>query len=168
MATDGTWTVALPAMTPGDWRAFTQFTARHPSDVAVPLVLSTPLTVPGQATTAPLPSSSNIASVDGYTVSVSGQPSAGQNSSVTLDFNSGGEPVTELQPYLDTYAHVTAIRAGNLAFAHMHPSSPVTRDRGGPSLSIESAFPASGNWRLFIEFQTAGIVHTAEITLHVN
>lgn len=168
MAADGTWSVALPAMLPGDWRAYTQFTARPASDVIVPLVLSTPLTVPGEAPTAPIPPASNTASVDGYTVTVSGQPAAGQHSPLTLDFSSGGQPVTDLQPYLDTYAHVTAIRAGNLAFAHLHPTNPVNGDHGGPTLNIESAFPASGDWRLFIEFQTGGTVHTAETTIQVG
>jgi hypothetical protein len=168
MAADGTWSLTLPAMTPGDWRAYTKFTARQASDVIVPLVLSTPLTVPGEATTAPIPPPSNAASVDGYTVTVSGQAAASQHNPLTLDFRSNGQPVTDLQPYLDTYAHVTAIRSGNLAFAHLHPSNPVNGDHGGPTLSIESAFPASGDWRLFIEFQTAGTVHTAETTIHVG
>jgi hypothetical protein len=35
-------------------------------------------------------------------------------------------------------------------------------------LSIESAFPAAGDWRLFIEFQTAGTVHAAETTIRVG
>jgi hypothetical protein len=167
MAADGTWSVTLPAMTPGDWRAYTQFTARQLGDVTVPLVLSTALTVPGESTAAPIPGPSNTASVDGYTLTVAGQPVAAQHSLLTLDFSSSGQPVTDLQSYLDTYAHVTAIRAGNLAFAHLHPSNPVNGHHGGPTLSIESAFPASGDWRLFIEFQTAGTVHTAETTIHV-
>ena len=168
MAADGTWSLTLPAMTPGDWRAYTQFTARPASDVIVHLVLSTPLTVPGQATTSPTPPPSNAASVDGYTVTISGQAAASQHNPLTLGFSSNGQPVTDLQPYLDTYAHVTAIRSGNLAFAHLHPSNPVNGDHGGPTLSVESAFPASGDWRLFIEFQTTGTVHTAETTIHVG
>jgi hypothetical protein len=168
MAADGTWTASLPAMAPGDWRAYTQFTARHPSDVTVPLVLSTPLTVPGAATMQPIPAPSNTATVDGYAVTLSGQPAAGQDSPLTFAFSRDGQPVTDLQPYLDTYAHVTAIRAADLAFAHLHPQNPVNRDRGGPTLTVEAHFPDSGDWRLFIQFQTGGIVHTAEMTLDVG
>ncbi|HTX96358.1 MAG TPA: hypothetical protein VME67_16755 [Mycobacterium sp.] len=76
MAADATWSLTLPAMKPGDWPAYTQFTARQASDVIVPLVLPTPLTVPGEATTAPMPPLSNTASVDGYTVTASGQAAA--------------------------------------------------------------------------------------------
>jgi hypothetical protein len=168
MAADGTWTTALPAMAPGDWRAYTQFTARHPSDVTVPLVLSIPLTVPGAVTMQSIPAPSNTATVDGYTVTLSGQPAAGKDSPLTFAFSRDGQPVTDLQPYLDTYAHVTAIRAADLAFAHLHPQNPVNGDHGGPTLTVDAHFPASGDWGLFIQFQTGGIVHTAEMTLHVG
>ncbi|PXX06243.1 hypothetical protein C8E89_11416 [Mycolicibacterium moriokaense] len=168
MAADGTWTATLPAMAPGDWRAYTQFTARHPSDVTVPLVLSTPLTVPGAASMQPIPAPSSTAAVDGYTVTLSGQPAAGQDSALTFAFSRDGQPVTDLQPYLDTYAHVTAIRAADLAFAHLHPQNPVNGDHGGPTLTVDAHFPDSGDWGLFIQFQTGGVLHTAEMTLPVG
>jgi len=57
MGADGARSVTLPAMTPGDWRAYAQFTAHQASDVTVPLVLSTPVSAAGTATTAPLPAS---------------------------------------------------------------------------------------------------------------
>lgn len=167
MAADGTWTAPLPAMAPGNWRVYTQFTARHPSDVTVPLVLSTPLTVPGAVTMQPIPALSSTATVNGYTVSLSGQPAAGQDSPLTFGFSRDGQPVTDLQPYLDTYAHVTAIRAADLAFAHLHPQNPVNGDHGGPALTVDAHFPDSGDWGLFIQFQTGGVLYTAEMTLHV-
>jgi hypothetical protein len=168
MAADGTWTATLTAMAPGDWRAYTQFTANQPGDVTVPLVLSTALSVPGTASMQPVPAPSNTATVDGYTVTLSGQPAVGHDSLLTFTFSRDGQPVSDLQPYLDTYAHVTAIEVGNLAFAHLHPENPVTGDHGGPTLSVQTAFPASGDWRLFIQFQTAATVHTAEMTVHVG
>lgn len=167
MAADGTWTADLPAMPPGDWRAYTQFTVNHPSDVTLPLVLSVALSVPGPATPQPIPAPSNTTTIDGYTITLSGQPTAGHDSPLTLAFSHDGQPVTDLQPYLDTYAHVTAIEARTLAFTHIHPQNPVNGDHGGPNLRVEAAFPASGEWRLFIQFQTAGTLHTAEMTVHV-
>ena len=44
----------------------------------------------------------------------------------------GSKPVTDLQPYLDTYAHLTAFHEGDAAFAHLHPTTKVTGDHGGP------------------------------------
>ncbi|HZE01023.1 MAG TPA: hypothetical protein VE155_04575 [Pseudonocardiaceae bacterium] len=35
----------------------------------------------------------------------------------------GPLPVTDLQPYLDTYAHLTAFHGGDLAFADLHPTA---------------------------------------------
>jgi hypothetical protein len=167
MAADGTWTAQLPAMPPGDWRAYTQFTVNHPSDVTLPLVLSVALSVPGLATRQPIPAPSNTATVDGYTITLCGQPTAGHDSPLTFAFSQDGQPVSDLQPYLDTYAHVTAIEAGTLAFTHIHPQNPVNGDHGGPNLAVEAAFPTSGDWRLFIQFQTAGTLHTAEMTVRV-
>ena len=167
MAANGTWTALLPAMPPGDWRAYTQFTVNRPSDVTLPLVLSVALSVPGLATRQPIPAPSNTATIDGYTITLSGQPTAGHDSPLTFAFSQDGQPVTDLQPYLDTYAHVTAIEAGTLAFTHIHPQNPVNGDHGGPNLPVEAAFPGSGDWRLFIQFQTAGTLHTAEMTVHV-
>jgi hypothetical protein len=168
MGADGTWSATLPAMAPGDWRAYSQFTVNQPSDVTLPLVLSVALSVPGAVTTQPIPAPSNTASVDGYTVTLSGQPIAGHESALTFAFSRDGQPVTDLQPYLDTYAHVTAVEAGSLAFAHLHPRDPVKADHGGPNLTVEAAFPSSGDWRLFIQFQTTGTLHTAEMTVHVG
>lgn len=77
----------------------------------------------------------------------------------------GGTPVTDLQPYLDTYAHLTALHEGDLAFTHLHPQGTVNGDHGGPTLSFAADLPTAGNWRLFLQFQTAGALHTAAITL---
>ncbi|MBR7834926.1 hypothetical protein KDL01_16755, partial [Actinospica durhamensis] len=56
MREDGTWTVALPALPAGSYRAFTTFAAPDSSQ-GTPLLyqLSSPFTVAGQATTSPTP-----------------------------------------------------------------------------------------------------------------
>jgi hypothetical protein len=80
---------------------------------------------------------------------------------LTVTVSKNGIPVTDLQPYLDTYAHLTALHEGDLAFAHLHPKGTVNGDHGGPTLSFAADLPSAGNWRLFLQFQTAGVVHTA-------
>jgi hypothetical protein len=82
---------------------------------------------------------------------------------VTISRN--GAPVTDLEPYLDTYAHVTAIHQGDLAFAHLHPEGTLNGDHGGPSLSFHAAMPEPGNYRMFVQFQTHAALHTAAITV---
>jgi hypothetical protein len=156
MAADGTWTAPLATAAPGAYRAYTQFVVKGTDEV-----LSQPLTVPGDDTKAALPAPSATTSVDGYTLTVGGdQPMAGMTHRLTVSVTKDGQPVTDLQPYLDTDAHVTAFHATDGAFAHLHPQG-----RTGSTLTFEAMLPKAGAWRLFIQFQTAGILHTAALTV---
>ncbi|MGW2372613.1 MULTISPECIES: hypothetical protein [Kitasatospora] len=168
MATDGTWTAPLAALTPGTWRLYTSFTPNSGDGKGNSLVLSRTVTVDGAASTEQLPAASATAEVDGYTVTVKGSPMANMAHEMTVSIAKDGKPVTDLQPYLDTYAHLTAFHAGDLAFAHLHPETTVNGDHGGPDLTFHAEFPQSGDWRLFLQFQTAGQLHTAALTLKVS
>ncbi len=169
MSTDGTWTAPLAPAQPGTYRAYASFITKDPSGKAVALVLSQLVTVPGTAIVMPLPAASPTTQVDGYTVTLSGdQIMAGTEHPLTATVSKDGQPVTDLQPYLDTYAHLTAFHDNDLAFAHLHPHGTVNGDHGGPTLSFEAMLPKSGNWRLFLQFQTAGVLHTAAVTLSVR
>ena len=94
---------------------------------------------------------------------------AGMTHTFTVSVSKNGQPVRDLQPYLATYVHLTAIHEGDLAFAHLHPEgASATADTGGPTLTFQTAMPETGNWRLFIQFQTGGVLHTAAITVSVS
>lgn len=164
MAADGTWSVTPSAPTPGSYRIYTQFLPHGRDDA---LVLSRPTSVGGSAPSSPLPSPGTSAAADGYTVSIAGEPKAGEDSELRLTFTRAGKAVTGLQPYLDTYAHVTAIHQGDLAFAHLHPDTTASNDTGGPRLTLHADLPEAGNYRVFIQFQTDGTLHTASVTLTV-
>jgi hypothetical protein len=156
MAADGTWTAPLAAAQPGDYRAYTQFVVKGASEV-----LSRPLTVPGGGTKAALPAPAATTEVDGYTLTVGGdKPMAGMTHQLTVSVAKDGRPVTDLQPYLDAYAHLTALHAGDLAFAHLHPQG-----RDGSTLTFEAMLPKPGDWRVFVQFQTGGVLHTGAITV---
>ncbi|MFI6893613.1 hypothetical protein ACIBM4_05825 [Streptomyces sp. NPDC050256] len=165
MAADGTWTADLDALTVGSWRLFASFTPDSGAGKGNGFVLSRTVTVPGTETTTPLPAA---AEVDGYTVAVKGEPMAGMAHPMTVTVAKGGKPVTDLQPYLDTYAHLTAFHEGDTAFAHLHPTTKANGDHGGPELSFNAELPTAGNWRLFLQFQTGGKLHTAALTLKVG
>ena len=165
MSPDGTWTAPTAAVGPGDYRAYVQFVP-HADAAAGALILSTPLTVQGAASpAAALPAATSSTVVDGYQVALTGAPKAGVAGPLTITITRDGRPVTDLQPYLDTYAHVTAIHQGDLAFAHLHPEGTVAGDRGGPSLTLHAELPSAGNYRMFVQFQTGGTLHTAPITV---
>ncbi|MGH3604837.1 MAG: hypothetical protein ACRDQI_12530, partial [Pseudonocardiaceae bacterium] len=53
----------------------------------------------------------------------------------------------------------------DLAFAH--PASARHGQRGPrwPDAVFEAMLPKSGNWRVFLQFQTASVLHTAAVTL---
>lgn len=184
MAPDGTWTADLPALEPGAWRLYASFTpgasagtgtdagtgagTRPPQD----LVLSRTLTVTGAAHATPLPKPAATATVDGYTVTVKAALTAGTAGPLTVGVARGGAPVTGLEPYLGTYAHLTAFHAGDQALAHLHPLSEAAADagedpHGGPELAFHAELPKPGDWRLFLQFKTGGVLHTAALTLRV-
>lgn len=168
MAADGTWSADLASLTPGSWRMFASFTPAAGAGKGKDLVLSRTVTVPGKATDTPLPAPARSTQTDGYTVTVKGEPMAGMAHPLTVSVAEGGKPVADLQPYLDTYAHLTAFHEGDAAFAHLHPTTKVTGDHGGPNLNFHAELPTSGNWRLFLQFRTGGTLHTAALTLHVG
>ncbi len=165
-AEDGTWTADLAALAPGSWRLYADFvpnTGPH----AAELVLSRTVTVPGDPAPVPLPAPAGTTTVDGYTVALHARPMAGAHQLVAT-VSQGGRPVTDLQPYLDSYAHLSAFHEGDQALAHLHPADAVNGDHGGPTLTFQALLPEPGDWRVFLQFQTAGRLHTAELTLHVD
>lgn len=164
MREDGTWVTSLPTLPPGDYRAYATFAAPDAS-AGTPQVyqLSRPFTVPGSVSDVALPAPSAGAGVDGYQVTVSGQPKAGAPATLHLSFTHDGRPVPYFQRYLDGYAHVTAFHARDLAFAHFTPAT-----GQGANLSTQATFAESGAWRLFVTFQTTSTPLTAQFTLDVS
>ncbi|WP_431679762.1 hypothetical protein [Kitasatospora sp. KL5] len=167
MAADGTWTAPLTALRPGDWRFYASFVPDAGAGRGSGLVLSRTLTVPGSAADTPLPPASGTATADGYTLTVTGSPKAGAAGELKATVTRDGKPVTDLQPYLGTFAHLTAFHAGDQAFAHLHPQA-AEGAAGGPELTFHAELPKAGDWRLHLQFQTGGTLHTAALTLHAG
>jgi len=166
MATDGTWTANLAALTPGSYRAYASFATPDAQGKSIAFVLSVPLTVPGPATAVAVPPATPTTTVDGYTLTLSGQAMTGASSPLTLHLTQNGQPVTDLQPYLETYAHLSAFHTGDLAFAHLHPQGGIAAtDNGGPDLTFNAEFVEAGAWRMYVQFQTNGTLHTAAFTV---
>jgi hypothetical protein len=170
MAADGTWTAPVAPLAAGVWRAYASFIAKDMSGKQTPLVLSAPITVSGgMAMTTPLPKAATSTHVDGYTLTLGAQAMmANMTHALTVTVSKDGKPVTDLQPYLATYAHLTAFHQGDLTFAHLHPQGEAMGDHGGPALTFEAMLSKAGNWRLFIQFQTGGTLHTAAITVTIG
>jgi hypothetical protein len=163
MDADGTWRVAAPFGGPGTYRAFADF---KPTG-AGPLTLGIDAEVPGEVTPRPLPAPATTASVDGYTVTLKGTLTAGRASRLDLTVSRGGRPITDLQPYLAAYGHLVALRQGDLAYLHVHPDGEPGdgRTKPGPTVTFHAEAPSAGTYRLYLDFQHDGVVHTAEFTV---
>ncbi|WP_035841380.1 hypothetical protein [Kitasatospora azatica] len=166
----GGWTAQLAAPEAGTWRFYASFTPDSGPGKGRAYVLSRTATVPGPQSEVPLPAPAGSATTpDGYTVTATvpgGRLMAGMAHELTVTVSKDGQPVTDLQPYLETYAHLTAFHAGDQAFAHLHPETTATGERGGPTLTFHAELAEPGDWRLFLQFQTAGQLHTAALTLN--
>ncbi|WP_307725510.1 heavy-metal-associated domain-containing protein [Kocuria turfanensis] len=105
--------------------------------------------------------------VDGFQVSVEGDLSAGSASDLTISVTRDGQPVTTLEPYLGAYGHLVALRAGDLAYLHVHPegAEPVAGEVSGPDVEFATTAPTPGRYYLYFDFQVDGQVHTAQFTL---
>jgi hypothetical protein len=159
---DGTWSVPLTFTEAGDHRVFADFTPAGDPDGA--LTLGADLAVTGAYEPAPLPGPARTATVDGYTVTLEGDLTAGAAGELTLSVGRDGRPVTDLEPYLGSYGHLVALRAGDLAYLHVHP-----REGGpGPGIGFHAEVPSSGDYRLYLDFRHEGAVHTAEFTVRAG
>lgn len=163
LGADGTWRVPVDLHRPGQWRVIADF---DPAGPVGGLVLGADVAVAGPFAPQPLPAPAPATEVDGYTVAVSGGLRAAKPSPVTFSLAHRGRPVADLQPYLAAYGHLVVLREGDLAYVHAHPSG--TPGDGvtapGPSLGFTVETPSAGRYRLYLDFQHAGQVRTAEFT----
>jgi len=163
----GTWTVPLDLSEAGVYRLFADFT---PADREDGLTLGADLSVAGDYRPQPLPATTRTAEVDGYTVTLAGDLVAGRESELTLTVSKDGRPVTDLQPYLEAYGHLVALRDRDLAYLHVPPAGRPHdgTTEPGPGITFFAAVPSAGDYRLFLDFRHADHVRTAAFSLTAN
>ncbi|MFI6653590.1 hypothetical protein ACIBI8_39095 [Streptomyces sp. NPDC050529] len=163
-AADGTWraTAAVPAA--GEYRVFADFT---PAGASQGLTLGADLHAAGDLRPAPPAETGRAVTVDGYRVTLTGDLIPGRATRLSLAVARDGRPVTDLQPYLGAYGHLVALRAGDLAYLHVHPDGE-PGDAGtapGPDITFTTTAPSRGGYRLFLDFRHGGVVRTAAFTV---
>jgi hypothetical protein len=159
---DGTWSVEVATPQAGRYRAIADFVIDGRK-----YVVGTDLLVPGPAPQRPLPVPSLGAPVDGYRVELQ-RPAvleAGEEAQLTFRITRGGRPVRDLEPYLGAYGHLVALHAPDIAYSHVHPDG---TDRSQGAITFDTELHARGTYRLFVQFQTRGRVHTAAFTQTVR
>ncbi len=94
-----------------------------------------------------VPTESRTSDVDGYTVTIAGDLDAGADAELTLSVTRDGTPVTDLEPYLGAYGHLVALRAGDLAYLHVHPDGAPGdgTTEPGPDVVFYAAVPSAGS-----------------------
>ncbi len=161
LGTDGTWSVPLTLPEPGVYRAFTDFATG-----GEPLTLGVDLTAPGYYEPRPLPAPAAIVRAEGYEISLhSGDATAGVETMLVFHVTREGWEVTDLQPYLGALGHLVALREGDLAYLHVHPTP--TDSGVGPNITFRAVFPSLGRYRIFLQFAHEGGIHTAAFTAEV-
>jgi len=157
MDSNGRWTVDLPGLAAGSYRVFADFQPTGAGN----LTLGIDLSVPGGVSSVELPRPATVARVDGYTVSMTGEPAVGEE---PLTFTVQREDAdVHLDPYLGAAGHLVVLRTGDLAYLHVHPQA----DTKQAAVTFLSEFPTPGTYRLFFDFSHAGAVHTASFTVEI-
>jgi hypothetical protein len=157
---DGAWSTDLELPDAGAYRVFADF--RPNGGTAT--TLASDVLVGGAFAPRALPAPASATRVDGYDVELAGAgATAGREAKLTYTVSRDGRPVA-VQPYLGASGHLVALRAGDLAYLHVHPLE------GGADagrIAFAATYPSAGRYRLFLQFRHAGGVHTAALTQEV-
>ena len=154
---DGSWAIPLRLDAPGSYRVFADF-----SHDEKPSTLASDLTVGGDFQPRALPEPVRSVETDGYTVELSeANVSADEESQLRFTVLQDGRPI-KVEPYLGADGHLVALRDGDLAFLHVHPTEE------GQGITFDATLPTTGHYRLFLQFKADGRVHTAAFTQVVS
>jgi len=178
---DGTWTVDLTLREAGVYRAYADFKIGGRR-----LTLAADLFVPGpfHPNPMPAPATTDVA------VDAAGKPAdgldvtfkapglrAGRESPLTFSVTRDGQPFERLEDHLGAKGHLVALRGGDLAYLHVHPTTRGAghgAQQGGPAgaprgneIRFAARFPTAGRYRLFLQFKTSGEIRTVAYTVEV-
>jgi hypothetical protein len=155
------WSAPLTVAAPGTWRVFADFATTNGEGQLTDATASAFLSVPGAFSPVELPAASSSSSVSGVTVTLDGAARAGGTEPLAMRVSTG--PISR---YLGAYGHLALVRAGDLAFVHVHPEDSLLGD--GREVRFWVTMPAgAGIYRAFFDFSINGVVRTAEFTLSV-
>ena len=146
LGADGTWSAPITLADAGAYRVFADFQRDGEAHT-----LAADLRVDGEADYGRFPRRRPSDRTDGYAVELGARTATTLAFTITRD----GKPI-ETEPYLGAGGHLVALREGDLAFLHVHPS--------GDGVEFETELDKAGRYRLYLQFKHAGRVHTAEFT----
>jgi hypothetical protein len=152
----GTWSVDLPTLPAGAYRAFADFRPAGGEQIT----LGVDVAVAGAAAPAATLRPSSVDEVAGFEVTLEADPAVG---AATVTVRRGGEVVTT-EPYLGAAGHLVALRDGDLAYLHVHPLD----DAPAGPVAFAVEYPSAGTYALFFDFQVDGEVRTARFVVEAG
>jgi hypothetical protein len=156
---DGTWHAPVTVSQAGSYRVFADFKRQGSNQT-----LAADVGVDGPVDWQRLPAAGDVARTDdGYEVRMQGASAAGRESELRFTVLRDGRPVS-VEPYLGAGGHLVALREGDLAYLHVHPTG---HGGGGAPVAFATEFPTATRYRLFLQFKHGGTVHTAAFTRDV-
>jgi hypothetical protein len=176
LGSDGTWSAPVRLAEPGSYRVFADFKRDGQNET-----LAADLGVDGRVDWRALPvAKSSATTTGGYEADLDAEPSrAGEEAELRFTVHRDGKPV-EVEPYLGAGGHLVALREGDLAYLHVHPTEGgqtgggghgdghSTGGEGGEAVGFATEFPTPGRYRLFLQFKHDGRVRTAAFTRTVS
>jgi hypothetical protein len=155
---DGTFRLPLTLPYGGMYRLLADF---YPAD-AVPQLALTTLFVAGHAPAVKLAASLTPCKAANLAATLYTEPEdllAGLESRLTFSLN----PFEDLQPYLGAWGHMLAASNDLIDLLHVHPFLV----KGG-DIQFNLIFPRPGLYRIWTQFQRAGVVNTTVFTVSVR
>ena len=161
---DGSWSAPVALAEAGSYRVFADFSRDEE-----PHTLAGDLRVDGRADLEPLPAAAATAVSDGgYEVRLAADRARpGQEAALRFTITEGGRTV-RTEPYLGAGGHLVALRDGDLAFLHVHPTEDGETGGHDDAVGFAATFPTEGRYRLFLQFQHEGRVQTVAFTQEVK
>ncbi|MFP5364157.1 MAG: hypothetical protein ACLGI5_15670 [Thermoleophilia bacterium] len=161
---DGAWSLALKLDAAGSYRLFADFS--HEDERTT---LAADLRVDGTADLRPLAAPAPAAISDGgYDVRLdAGRLEPGEEADLRFTVSKDGR-VVSTEPYLGAGGHLVALREGDLAFLHVHPTDGDHAAQAADGVGFAATFPTQGRYRLFLQFKHEGRVQTAAFTQEVS
>lgn len=89
----------------------------------------------------------------------------GQPLGLKITLTKDGQPVTDLDNYLGALGHVVVISEDTERYLHVHPNEQADQ---GPTIGFNTNFEQAGLYRVFLQFNHGGQIHTANFTITVG
>ncbi len=151
---DGRWSIGLPELPAGKYRAVADFAP----DGAEQMNLGVDLVVPGWANIEPPLEQALSYQVDDFDVTLEAADSDWSEVVITVR---RGDDVVTTEPYLGAAGHLVAIAADDLAYLHTHA---LDETPAGP-VRFEVELLGGATHALYFDFKVDGEVHTAQFVI---